>query len=178
MTDDPSALFRRAAALATEYRSGIAEAPQRPRHRYAESLADWEAPTPEDGTPAGEVLEELVRRAEPGLHAMTGPRFFGWVIGGSHPAGVAADWLVSAWGQNVGNHAATPAAAAAEVIASRWLVDMLGRLTPRERLVVERRVLGGYLLREIAVTLNVSREYVRQLEAKALKKLRRAIEAV
>jgi glutamate/tyrosine decarboxylase-like PLP-dependent enzyme len=126
MTDDPSALFRRAAALATEYRRGIAEAPQRPRHNYSDALVDWEAPTPENGTPAEEMLEELVRRAEPGLHAMTGPRFYGWVIGGSHPAGVAADWLVSAWGQNVGNHAATPAASAAEVVASRWLVDMLG----------------------------------------------------
>ena len=39
---------------------------------------------------------------------MTGPRFFGWVIGGSHPVGVAADWLTSAWGQNAGNHHAAP----------------------------------------------------------------------
>jgi len=57
---------------------------------------------------------------------MTGPRFFGWVIGGSHPAGVTADWLVSAWGQNVGNHMAAPAASAAEEVAGRWLVDILG----------------------------------------------------
>lgn len=67
-----------------------------------------------------------MRLAEGGLHAMTGPRFFGWVIGGSHPAGVTADWLVSAWGQNVGNHMAAPAASAAEEVAGRWLVDILG----------------------------------------------------
>lgn len=91
-------LFRRAAELATEYRRAIGDRPQRPEHGYAAALPDWEAPTPEAGLPAEAVLEELVRRATPGLHASTGPRFFGWVIGGSHPAGVVADWMVSARG--------------------------------------------------------------------------------
>jgi len=71
------------------------------------------------------VLEDLVARATPGLHAMAGPRFFGWVIGNSHPMGVAADMLTSAWGQNAGNHVAAPAAAACESVAARWLLDML-----------------------------------------------------
>ncbi len=124
--NDPGALFARAAALATEYRRGIGDALQRPEHGYAAALSDWQAPVPEHGMPAEAVLEELVTRATPGLHAMTGPRFFGWVIGGSHPAGVAADWLVSAWGQNVGNHQASPAGAAAETVAGAWLVDILG----------------------------------------------------
>ncbi len=124
-SDDPEALFRRAADHAVAFRRGIGERPQRPEQTYGEAVRDWEAPTPEAGTPAEAVLEELVRRAGPGLHAMTGPRFFGWVIGASHPAGVAADWLVSAWGQNVGNHIATPAASAVEAVASRWLVDIL-----------------------------------------------------
>jgi glutamate/tyrosine decarboxylase-like PLP-dependent enzyme len=56
---------------------------------------------------------------------MTGPRFFGWVIGASHPVGVAADWLTAAWGQNAGNHVASPAAAAAETVAAKWLLDLL-----------------------------------------------------
>lgn len=119
-------LFRRAAELATAYRDGIGEQPQRPEHGYAAALPDWDAPTPEAGLAADAVLEELARRAAPGLHASTGPRFFGWVIGGSHPAGVAADWMTSAWGQNVGNHMAAPAASAAETVSARWLVDMLG----------------------------------------------------
>lgn len=126
MTHDPGTLFARAASLATDYRRGITTAPQRPVQTYLQALAAWNAPTPETGTPSDAVLEELVARASPGLHAMTGPRFFGWVIGGSHPAGVAADWMVSAWGQNVGNHAASPAGAAAEVVAGRWMLDMLG----------------------------------------------------
>ena len=56
---------------------------------------------------------------------MAGSRFFGWVIGASHPMGVAADWLTSAWGQNAANHVASPAAAAAETVAARWLLDIL-----------------------------------------------------
>jgi glutamate/tyrosine decarboxylase-like PLP-dependent enzyme len=123
--DDPEVLFRRAADVALAFRRGIAERAQRPDQSYGEALKVWDAPTPEKGAPSEAVLEDLVRLAEGGLHAMTGPRFFGWVIGGSHPAGVAADWLVSAWGQNVGNHAATPAASSAEEIAGRWLVDIL-----------------------------------------------------
>ena len=80
--------------------------------------------------PASDVIDELVERSTPGLRAMTGPRFFGWVIGASHPVGVAADWLTSAWGQNAGNHAASPAAAAAETVAAHWLLDLLD--LPRE----------------------------------------------
>ena len=124
--EDPGPLFARAAALATEFRRDIATAKQRPAHNYAAAVPDWEGPTPEAGQPAEAVLEELVARAAPGLHAMTGPRFFGWVIGGSHPAGVAADWMSSAWGQNVGNHQAAPAASAAELVSGHWLVDILG----------------------------------------------------
>src|SRR5207253_2538570 len=69
---------------------------------------------------------ELAAKATPGIRAQTGPRFFGWVIGNSHPAGVAADWLTSAWGQNAGNLVAAPAASAAEAVASAWLLDILG----------------------------------------------------
>jgi len=71
------------------------------------------------------VIDLLALKAEPGLHAMTGPCFFGWVIGGSHPVGVAADWMTSAWGQNAGNHHASLAAAAAEAIAAKWLLEIL-----------------------------------------------------
>lgn len=124
--EDPGILLRRAADEALAFRRGIAERAQRPDMSYGEALAKWAAPTPESGTPSDAVLEEMIRLSDGGLHAMTGPRFYGWVIGGSHPAGVAADWLVSAWGQNVGNHMAAPAASAAETVAGKWLVDILG----------------------------------------------------
>lgn len=126
MTSD---LFHRAAAHASTFRREVADRPQRPEQTYAEAHQAWQAPTPEQGTDALHVIDELAGLAGPGLHATTGPRFYGWVIGASHPVGVAADWLTSAWGQNAGNHTASPAAAAAEAIAEKWLLDIL-RLPP------------------------------------------------
>lgn len=118
-------LWGRAAELATRFRAGIADRPQRPLSTYHEMRAAFAAPLPETGADPLAVIEDLARRAAPGLQAVTGPRFFGWVMGASHPAGVAADFLTSAWGQNAGNHLAMPAAAAVEEIAARWLLDLL-----------------------------------------------------
>ncbi|HEY2617582.1 MAG TPA: aminotransferase class V-fold PLP-dependent enzyme [Acetobacteraceae bacterium] len=117
------ALFAQAAQHAAEYRRTVGAAA--PPLSYAAMRAAFDAPTPEHGMPAAEVIEDLVARSAPGLRAMTGPRFFGWVIGASHPVGVAADWLTAAWGQNAGNHEASPAAAAAETVAAKWLLDLL-----------------------------------------------------
>ncbi|HET9160520.1 MAG TPA: pyridoxal-dependent decarboxylase, partial [Caulobacteraceae bacterium] len=88
-------------------------------------LAALGGPTPQSGAAPEAVIEELVRLADPGLCAPSGERFFGWVIGGSHPAGVAADILTSAWGQNSGLVVATPAAAVAETVAGAWMLDMM-----------------------------------------------------
>ncbi|KRE94748.1 pyridoxal-dependent decarboxylase [Nocardioides sp. Soil774] len=73
-----------------------------------------------------DVVDELVSACEPGLTAMPGGRFFGFVIGGTHPAALAADWLVSAWDQNSGLRLLTPAHSAVEDLAERWLLDLLG----------------------------------------------------
>jgi glutamate/tyrosine decarboxylase-like PLP-dependent enzyme len=81
---------------------------------------------PEQGLPALEVLEELVRLASPGLTAMSGPRFFGWVTGGTLPSALAADWLTSVWDQNAGPASGAPAASAFEIVALRWVVELLG----------------------------------------------------
>ena len=121
-------LFALAAQHAIAYRDAVGEAA--PPRSYAAMCETFDAPTPEQGRAVSEVIEELVALSTPGLRAMTGSRFFGWVIGASHPAGVAADWLTSAWGQNAGNHEASPAAAAAETAAANWLLDLLD--LPRE----------------------------------------------
>jgi hypothetical protein len=59
-------------------------------------------PLPEDGCRADEVTELLAKFGMTGTVASAGPRYFGVVVGGSLPAAVAADWLVSAWDQNAG----------------------------------------------------------------------------
>jgi aromatic-L-amino-acid decarboxylase len=83
-------------------------------------------PTPETGTPAAQVVDELARDAERGLHGSQGGRFFGWVIGGGLPAAIGADWLTSVWDQNACLHASGPAAAVVEEIAGAWLKDLFG----------------------------------------------------
>jgi len=120
-----ASLFEKAAGYTAAFRNSVGERPQRPEQTYPEALKAFEEPTPGNGTPAELVLDDLVTRTAAGLHTHIGPRFFGWVCGASHPMGVAADWLTSAWGQNAGNHTAAPAASAAETIAARWLLDLL-----------------------------------------------------
>ena len=76
------------------------------------------------------VLSELIKAAEPGLVGNTDPNFYAWVMGGSDPVGVAADWLTSIWGQNAAIFQTSPAAAVAEEAVSAWLLDLLD--LPRE----------------------------------------------
>ncbi|HZZ87750.1 MAG TPA: pyridoxal-dependent decarboxylase, partial [Caulobacteraceae bacterium] len=120
------AALEAAARAAIAYREDVLAAARTPSANYAEMLAAFAGPTPEQAGEAAAIVEELARLATPGIRAMTGPRFFGWVIGGSHPTGVAADWLTAAWGQNAGNQVAAPAAAAVETVAAGWLLDLLG----------------------------------------------------
>lgn len=56
----------------------------------------------------------------------TGGRFFGWIIGGTLPAALAADWLTSVWDQNAAIHACGPAEAVIEEIVAAWLKDIFG----------------------------------------------------
>ena len=81
---------------------------------------------PDDPSPPEDVIDLLAAAAEPGLTAMQSGRFFGFVIGGTQPAALAADWLVSAWDQNAGLRLVTPAHSAIEDVASAWLLDLLG----------------------------------------------------
>ena len=82
-------------------------------------------PLNESGRNATEVIDDLVKAVEGGIIGSAGPRFFGWVIGGSLPAALAADWLTSAWDQNAGMYACAPAAAVVEEVVGVWLKDLL-----------------------------------------------------
>ncbi len=115
-----------AAAHAASFRKRLDSLPQHARKTHGDMVQIFREPLPAHGGDAHGVIDELVTKAEPGLQFSAGRRFFAWVIGSSHPAGVAADWLTSAWGQNAGNHIAAPAAAAVETIAAEWLLQLLG----------------------------------------------------
>jgi glutamate/tyrosine decarboxylase-like PLP-dependent enzyme len=89
------------------------------RSRLSKSLAD-------QGVPAEQVVEDLARDVRNGIIGSAGGRFFGWVIGGTLPAALAADWLTSSWDQNAGLYACAPAAAVCEEVVGGWLKDILG----------------------------------------------------
>ncbi|MFP3588590.1 aminotransferase class V-fold PLP-dependent enzyme [Paraburkholderia sp. SIMBA_055] len=88
-------------------------------------LEAFGGPMPEVGMAPATVIERLADAAEPGLTGTAGPHFFAWVMGASHPVGVAADWLTSMWGQNGAGYHSCPANAAAEAVASKWLLELL-----------------------------------------------------
>lgn len=81
---------------------------------------------PEQPSDPAEVVELLATAARPGLVGTPSGRFYGFVIGGVLPAALAADWLTSAWDQNSGLRATSPAHAALEDLAAAWLLDLLG----------------------------------------------------
>jgi glutamate/tyrosine decarboxylase-like PLP-dependent enzyme len=83
-------------------------------------------PLNERSMDAVQVLDDLVNGVQGGILGSAGGRFFGWVIGGSLPSALGADWLTSAWDQNAGLYACAPAAAVVEETAGRWLKEVLG----------------------------------------------------
>ena len=90
-----------------------------------ELRARLRVPLTQMGVDAVQVVDDLAAATEGGLLGSPGGRFFAWVIGGTMPSAVAADWLTSAWDQNAGMYATAPAAAVAEEVAGEWLLDLL-----------------------------------------------------
>src|SRR5918995_143795 len=124
MGDTYSSLLRRALSHATEYFATIGE-----RHVGATASGDdlrrlLARPLPENGEDAGRVVDDLARAAQNGTTASQGPRYFGFVTGGSLPVATAADWLVSAWDQNAQVYVMSPFASVVESIAADWLKDV------------------------------------------------------
>ncbi|MCI0536264.1 MAG: aminotransferase class V-fold PLP-dependent enzyme [Verrucomicrobiales bacterium] len=130
----PSALtieaLQQALKHATEYINSLDRRPvvatvplEDLRARLGRTLAD-------EGIHPVRVIDDLVADTSGGHLGCAGARFFAWVIGGSLPSALAADWLTSTWDQNAALYACGPAAAVVEEIAGEWLKELLG--LPRE----------------------------------------------
>jgi glutamate/tyrosine decarboxylase-like PLP-dependent enzyme len=122
-------LARHSADLAIAYRSAKETEAPGPTASAPELRKLFDIGLPEEGRDDFDVIDKLAAAARPGLVGNTKPGFFGWVMGGSHPVGVAADWLTSAWGQNSAIYGTSPAAAIAEEVVAGWLIELL-RLPP------------------------------------------------
>ena len=116
----------RAAAHAKRFLEGVGERPAGARAGYDECLAALGGDLPDEPQDPGRVIDDLVAAADPGIVASQGPRFFGFVVGGSPPVATAAEWLTAAWDQVTGFTVLSPAAAAAEEVCRGWLASLLG----------------------------------------------------
>ena len=119
-------LLRTTADRAIRY---VHELPERRVSPDAAALAGldrFDEPLP-DGPEDPELVIALLDEAgSPATVATAGPRFFGFVIGGSQPVAVAANWLAAAWDQNAHSFTMSPVAATLEQVAQRWLVELFG----------------------------------------------------
>ncbi|MGO8946803.1 MAG: pyridoxal phosphate-dependent decarboxylase family protein [Ktedonobacterales bacterium] len=119
-------LLHAAAARAIRYLEGVDERSVAPSSEAIADLKELDGPLPEEPTDPAEVLALLDDFGSPATVATAGPRFFGFVIGGSLPVTVAANWLAGAWDQPAFAYAASPVAATLEELALRWVLDVLG----------------------------------------------------
>jgi glutamate/tyrosine decarboxylase-like PLP-dependent enzyme len=126
----PSDVLSRARDLAADFLDAVDSRPVFPRASFQDLVAGLGDRLQDESLDPVSVIEQLASAADPGLVASQGPRYFGFVTGGSVPVAVAADWLTSAWDQNTALYVMSPAAAAVEHVVAGWLLDLLK--LPRE----------------------------------------------
>jgi glutamate/tyrosine decarboxylase-like PLP-dependent enzyme len=111
---------------ALAYFEGLPGRPIIPPATLPELRAALGGPLPEQPVEDREVVADLAMAADPGVVASGSGRFFGFVVGGTTPAALAADWLASSWDQNAGLYVLGPAASVVEEVAGEWLAELLG----------------------------------------------------
>ena len=124
--EDFDAPLDRAIVRARSWLAAETDRPVRPEVDIDSVLARLPRQLQHGSADPAAVVDELADAVEPGLMSMGSGRFFGWVIGGTLPSALAADWLVSAWDQNSALRFATPGVVAVEETAAAWILDLLG----------------------------------------------------
>jgi glutamate/tyrosine decarboxylase-like PLP-dependent enzyme len=119
-------LLALAAVRAQSYLDHVAARPVGATMTSEQLIAALGGPLPDAGEAPTDVIDRLASAGERGTVASAGPRYFGFVVGGSLPAAVAADWLVSAWDQNAGIYALSPLVSVVEDVAGGWLKSIAG----------------------------------------------------
>lgn len=119
-------LLEEAAARSIRYLEGLEERKVAPEAEAVEALSRLDESLPEAGNDPLETLRLLDEAGSPASMGMAGRRFFGFVIGGSLPVTLAANWLAGAWDQNSAFYSITPAAAVLEMTSLKWMIELLG----------------------------------------------------
>jgi glutamate/tyrosine decarboxylase-like PLP-dependent enzyme len=123
-------LLQETAVRASRYLAGINGRRVAPAPESVAGLDSLGGVLPEGSSDPAKVLALLDEAGSPATVATTGPRYFGFVIGGTVPAALAANWLAGAWDQNAALHVMSPVAAKTEEIVFEWLVDLFGLPAP------------------------------------------------
>ncbi len=118
-------VLQQAAGLAIDYLDKLGNQPIRTTATLAELRSRLGRPLTEKGQSADQVIDELVADAAGGILGSGSGRFYGWVIGGSLPVALAADWLTSTWDQNAASNVTAPAEAVVEEISGAWMKQLL-----------------------------------------------------
>jgi glutamate/tyrosine decarboxylase-like PLP-dependent enzyme len=118
--------LRLAADYTAQFLDTLGERPVAPQASLDELREALGGEFPDQGDDEAQVIAELIAGGEPGVVGTQTGRYFGFVIGGAMPAGIAADWLATAWDQNGFSVVLSPVAAALEEVSSVWLADLLG----------------------------------------------------
>ncbi len=113
-----------AARRAINYLNGIQNRSVRPSPEAIANVAQLDQPLPSTPVDPAAVLTQLDELGSAAAIGMAGPRFFGFVIGGSLPVALAANWLAGAWDQNTAYYKVTPFTARIEMVALKWVLDL------------------------------------------------------
>ncbi|MBM2840244.1 MAG: Pyridoxal-dependent decarboxylase [Bacteroidetes bacterium] len=119
-------ILEEASKRAIRYLDDIAERRVGPTAEAVKGLRAFDEPMPAIPTSGEETLRKLDEVGSPATIGIAGRRFFGFVIGGSLPITVAANWLASAWDQNTGLYRIAPVTSYLEEVSLRWLIDLFG----------------------------------------------------
>jgi glutamate/tyrosine decarboxylase-like PLP-dependent enzyme len=115
-----------AASAALEYLDSLPDRPVLPPADHAAIRTALDRPPAAAGVEPARVVEDLARDLGPYVAAQAGGRYFGFVVGGLHPASLGAEVLLAAWDQNASMFSSTPGVSVAEELAAQWLIDLLG----------------------------------------------------
>ncbi|MEZ5759168.1 MAG: pyridoxal-dependent decarboxylase [Emcibacteraceae bacterium] len=118
-------LFKCVIETAREFENNLKTGPVVPPKDAIDALVEFNEAMPAGKTDALDVIRQLRRLGNPATTLSRSGRFFGFVVGGTLPVSVAADWLTSTWDQNSALTMLGYVNAKLEQVSQRWIIELL-----------------------------------------------------